>query len=43
MDGFIALVVAVSTLLLGMADKIRQSKCSHIECLCFECDREVTG
>ncbi len=40
-EGIIAIFVAVTTLVLGVADKIRQSRCSHIECCCFECDRVV--
>lgn len=41
MEGYIAIIVAVGTLILGLADKVRQSRCSHIECLCCECDRVV--
>lgn len=43
MDAIIAVVVAIGTLILGIADKIRQSRCSHIECLCCECDRVVSA
>ena len=42
MDALIAIIVAVGTLILGIADKIRQSKCSHIECWGCECDRDVS-
>ena len=42
MDATIAIIVAVGTVILALADKVRQSRCSHLECLgCCECDREV--
>lgn len=41
MEATVALIVAIGTLVLGLADKIRQSRCTHIECCGCIVDRKV--